>query len=135
MQVILVNGLLLKPPTWQHQPMEKFLITYHVSAEAMQQQMANSSPEEKAKGMEARMQWAQRVGNKMADMGAPLINGQSVGVDGSFRNSDKQVSGYSIIMADNLEEARSLVKGHPHLAGWNPEATIEVHESMPLPGM
>jgi len=35
---------------------------------------------------------------------------------------------------ENLDEAKSLLNGHPHL-GWNAECAIEVHETMPLPGM
>lgn len=114
--------------------MKKFLVTYHAPVNAVQQ-MSKASPEDQAKGMEMWMQWAQRVGNKMVDMGAPLMNGQQLGVDGSAKGSDRQVTGYSIIMADSLEEAKGLLQGHPHIAGWSPEATIEVHETMPLPGM
>jgi hypothetical protein len=28
-----------------------------------------------------------------------------------------------------------LLEGHPHISGWHPEATIEIHETMDLPGM
>jgi len=33
-----------------------------------------------------------------------------------------------------MKEAISLLQGHPHLA-YNAECSIEVHESMPIPGM
>jgi hypothetical protein len=28
-----------------------------------------------------------------------------------------------------------LLSGHPHISGWHPEATIEIHEAMMLPDM
>jgi hypothetical protein len=85
--------------------------------------------------MEAWMQWAQRCGDKLVDMGAPLVNGQQLSNDGSAKNSDKQVCGYSLLQAENMEEAKGLLHGHPHISGWHPDATIEVHETRALPGM
>lgn len=114
--------------------MKKFLVLYHAPIDAMQQR-ANVPPEQQAKGMEAWMQWAQRCGDKLVDMGAPLINGQQLKPDGSVNNSKKEVAGYSILQAENMDEAKELLKGHPHIAGWHPEATVEVHETMAMPGM
>ena len=114
--------------------MKKFLVLYHAPIDAMQQTM-NMPPEQQAKGMEAWMQWAQRCDDKLVDMGSPLMNGQQLGPDGSVKGSNKNVCGYSIVQAENLEEAKSLLKDHPHISGWHPEATIEVHETIQLPGM
>ncbi len=114
--------------------MKKFLVTYHAPSEAMQQ-MGTASPEEQQKGTEAWMQWAQKTGSKLKDLGAPLMGGQSVSVDGTSKASDKQVAGYSVLEAENMDEAKKLLDGHPHIAGWNKEATIELHEMMPVPGM
>ncbi len=36
--------------------------------------------------------------------------------------------------AKDIEEAKKLLIGHPHLS-WNAACSIEVHETMPLPGM
>jgi len=113
--------------------MKKFIVLYHAPMEAMQQS-ANASPEEMAKGMEVWMQWAQKCGDKLVDLGSPLMNGQQISPDGKSKNSDKNVVGYSILQAENMEEAKSLLQGHPHL-GWNASCAIEVHETMPLPGM
>jgi len=114
--------------------MKKFVVLYHTPKDAMQQ-TANVTPEQMAKGMEAWMQWAQRCGNHLVDMGAPLMNGQQISPDGSVNESQKNVSGYSILQAENMEEAKALLQGHPHISGWNPDSSIELHESMPLPGM
>jgi len=111
--------------------MKKYIVLYHAPADAMEQ-TANTSPEDQAKGMEAWMAWAKKCGDKLIDLGAPLANGQSLSTNGS-RPSKKEVAGYSILQAENMEEAKSLLKGHPHL-GWDEGCSIEVHETMPLPG-
>jgi hypothetical protein len=113
--------------------MKKFIVIYHAPVDAVKQ-TASASPEEQAKGMEGWMKWAEKCGNKLVDMGAPLMNGQQLNSNGQSKNSDKNVVGYSILQAENLDEAKNLLKGHPHL-GWNADCAIEVHETMPLPGV
>ena len=107
---------------------------YHAPAESMRERM-NVPPEEMAKGMEMWTNWFKKAGNNIVDMGSPLMNGQQIGTDGSVSNSSKNVSGYSIIQAENMDEAKALMEGHPHTSGWNASATIEIHETMPMPGM
>jgi hypothetical protein len=111
--------------------MKKFIVLYHAPLDFMKQ-MENISPGDKAKGMEAWMQWAKKCGDKLVDMGAPLMNGQQLHPDGTSKPSDKNVVGYSVLQAENLEEAKSLLQGHPHL-NWNPTCSIEVHETMSMP--
>ena len=113
--------------------MKKFVVIYHAPVDAMQQ-TANQSKEDQAKGMEAWMTWAKNCGDKLVDLGTPLMNGQHLSPGGKSVVSNKNVAGYSILQAENMDEAKSLLKGHPHLA-WNAECSIEVHEAMPLPGM
>ena len=113
--------------------MKKFIVIYHAPADAMKQTAAMSK-EEQAKGMEAWMDWAKKCGDKLVDLGAPLMNGQQLIPGGKSKPSDKNVSGYSILQAENMEQAKKLLQGHPHLA-WNADCSIEVHETMPLPGM
>lgn len=83
------------------------------------------SPEEGKKVMDAWMAWFGKVGDKMADGGAPLGPRKSIG--GSAASA---ATGYSIINAANLDEAIALTKGHPHLAGGG---SFEVCETMPIP--
>jgi hypothetical protein len=113
---------------------KKFLIVYHAPFEAMAQ-MANIPPEQQAAGMALWLEWIKRVGNNLVDVGAPLINGKSLQSSGSSSPSSKEVSGYSLVIAEDWDEVMSLLEGHPHLSGWHPEATIEIHETMLLPGM
>ena len=114
--------------------MKKFLVIYHAPIEALAQ-MANVAPEDQAKGMDAWMQWAKKCGDSLTDMGSPLINGTQIDTQGQVTNSTKSVSGYSILQASDMEEAKKMMDGHPHLNGWHPACTIELHEFMPLPGM
>jgi hypothetical protein len=110
--------------------MPKFLVIYTASVDVMEK-MENSSPEEQQKGMEAWMEWAGKCGGNLIDMGTPLGGGQVVLEDGST-SSTSNIVGYSMLQADDMEAAKELLKGHPHL-GWSDGCEIEVHESLPLP--
>ncbi len=94
--------------------------------------MPNASPEDMEKGMEAWMAWAAKCGDGLVDMGSPLNGGQTVSKSGSSP-SDRNVVGYSILQAEDMQGAQALLEGHPHL-DWADGCEIEVHESMPMPG-
>ena len=113
--------------------MKNFIVIYHAPNDSMKH-TAGMSKEEQAKGMEAWMKWAKKCGNKLVDMGSPLMNGQELIPNGKSRGSSKNVAGYSVLQAENMAKAKALLKGHPHLA-WNADCSIEVHETMPIPGM
>lgn len=112
--------------------MKKFIVIYHAPVDAMQQ-TEGSSKEDMDNGMEAWMAWARKCGDNLVDLGTPLGNGQKLFPGGASADSDRQVAGYSILQADNLEEAEGLLKDHPHLQ-WNSACEIEIHESLALPG-
>ncbi|NND31242.1 MAG: hypothetical protein HKN76_01535 [Saprospiraceae bacterium] len=88
--------------------MKKFIVIYHAPVTAMQQ-MADVSQEDQAKGMEAWMTWAQKCGDKLVDMGNPLANGLQLTPGGGSKTSDKGVTGYSILQAESLDEAKKLL--------------------------
>lgn len=113
--------------------MKKFLVLYHAPIDAVSQ-TASMSKEDQAKGMQLWMDWANKCGDKLVDLGSPLMNGLELMPGGKTKNSDKDVTGYSLLQAENMEEAKRLLQDHPHL-GWNASCSIEVHEMMPLPGM
>ena len=110
--------------------MKKFVVIYHASAQ-MGERMAGASAEDRQKGMESWMAWAEGCGDSLVDMGSPLVGGQRLTASGSSP-SDRQVTGYSVLQAEDMESAKALLAGHPHL-GWDPSCEIEVHELMPLP--
>jgi hypothetical protein len=64
-------------------------------------------------------------------MGAPLANGQKV-IPSGTQKSDKKVVGYSVLEAEDMNGAVTLLRGHPHLE-WAEGCEIEVHETMPMP--
>ena len=110
--------------------MKKFIVLYHAPPSAMER-MASASAEEMKKGMEPWMEWAERCGSGLVDWGSPLTGGQKLNKSGSSP-SEKQVVGYSILQAEDMQSAKALLQGHPHL-DWTAGCEIEVHESMPPP--
>lgn len=112
--------------------MKKFIVIYYAPMDAMKQ-AASSTPEEQQKGMEGWMIWAEKCGDHLIDMGAPLANGIALTTESS-NISTKEVTGYSVLQANDMKHAETLLQGHPHL-GWNGACSIEVYETMPLPGM
>jgi hypothetical protein len=85
------------------------------------------------KGMEEWMTWAAKCGDKLIDLGNPLMGGQKILPGGDSQSSTRGVAGYSIMQAADTDDVKSLLVGHPHLA-WDAACEIEVHEVMPLPG-
>jgi hypothetical protein len=90
--------------------MSTFLVTYYggggppASPEAQQQMMA------------AFQAWAASTGDHMIDPGAPLGPSKVVTSDGAADGqAGGSLGGYTLISADSLDEAVSLVKSHPFL--------------------
>ena len=110
--------------------MKKFVVIYHAPASFMEQ-AADAAPGQMEEGMKAWMEWAAKCGEGLVDFGAPLAGGQKLSQSGSSA-SDRSVVGYSILQAENIEGAKALLKGHPHLE-WAGSCEIEVHEAMPPP--
>ena len=77
--------------------------------------------------------WAGKVGDGMIDFGAPLAGGMRVTRDG-VTPSTREVVGYSLIEAADLDAALDLARNHPHLS-MPGGCEIEVHEGQPIPGM
>jgi hypothetical protein len=105
--------------------MAKFLVLYRSSMSATEQ-MAQSSPEAAAAGMDAWMSWAQRAGDAVVDLGAPLST-----VAGSD-DSASLVGGFSILEADSTAAVSQVLEGHPHT---DMGGTIQVLEFLSMPGM
>ena len=112
--------------------MKKFVVTYYAPISAAEQ-MAKATPEEMAAGMQAWQAWAGRCGENLLDMGAPLGAGRVV-TDTGVSDSDKNVTGYSILQAEDMDAAVQMVDGHPHL-GWTEGCEIGIFEAMPIPGL
>ncbi|MDF9751928.1 hypothetical protein [Arthrobacter sp. ES3-54] len=112
--------------------MSKFVFIYH--APMTPAEAAPPAPEDMAAVMEQWNGWAAKVGNGLIDFGTPLANGVRVSAGGATAPSQREVAGYSIIEAENLEAAVELAKQHPHL-NMPGGCEIEVHEAQQIPGM
>jgi len=112
--------------------MKKFLVLYKASAAAFEQAM-KSTPEQQKAGMDAWMTWAKKAAGYIVDLGAPL--GKSLRVThGSASPATNDLGGYSILQAESKEAVAEVLKGHPHFM-MGQDASIEVTEIMPVPGM
>ncbi len=108
--------------------MAKFLFVYRNSSEVEQAEM---SPEDMQAAMEQWGIWFQQLGDKLVDGGDGLLptgkvlKGDGTVTDGPFIEAKELVGGYSILRADNVDDAVELAKGCPIAAMGG---TIEVRE-------
>jgi hypothetical protein len=72
-------------------------------------------------------QWFQRLGEHLVDRGAPLAHGCSLHHDGSTGNQATPLNGYSLIQAEEREEALRLLSDHPYLS-LGQEYTVEMFD-------
>jgi hypothetical protein len=63
----------------------------------------------------------------LVDIGSPMTNGFVVRSDGTTTDTATSLNGYSIIRAEDRDDALDLVKDHPFLA-LGDEYTIEAFE-------
>lgn len=89
--------------------MATFLVTYEGGGGPP------TTPEAREQMMTAFMAWAGGVGDHMVDPGAPLGPAKTVTSDG-VSDGGGGVGGYTLLKADTLDEAVSLVQGHPFLS-------------------
>ena len=108
--------------------MNKYLVLYRAPIPA-EDQMANATQEQAQAGMDAWNAWAAKAGSALVDFGSPL--GPSAVLHGE--PGPGFIGGYSLLQAESLAEAERILEGHPHLD--QPGFSIEVLESMPMPGM
>ncbi|HSR85452.1 MAG TPA: hypothetical protein VLM11_14860 [Streptosporangiaceae bacterium] len=109
--------------------MTKYMILYRAPVSA-REQMAAGTPEQAQAGMAAWMQWAERAGPAIVDMGAPLAEVAEAGTP--VPAAGHIIGGYSVLAAASPAALSDLLAGHPHLESGG---TIEVHEVLPTPGM
>lgn len=105
--------------------MSKFLVLYRATSTAAEQ-MAAGTPEQAQAGMEAWTAWAQRAGDAVVDLGAPLAVVEAGGDAGD------PIGGYSVLQAEDTEALVKVLDGHPHAAMGG---TIEILEFLSMPGM
>ena len=111
--------------------MRKFMVLYQSSVSAGEQ-MANTTPEQAKAGMDLWMNWAQKAGNAIVDLGSPLGTAINVSPE-SVSTSVTQISGFSILQAESMDAVTKLLEEHPHFR-MGADSSIEVLEFLPMPG-
>ena len=72
--------------------------------------------------------WFSSLGDALVDQGSPIVpHGIVMHNDGSTTESAASLNGYSVISAENKNEALDLIKDHPYLR-LGSDYTIEVFE-------
>ncbi|MEQ9186355.1 MAG: hypothetical protein RLP15_01390 [Cryomorphaceae bacterium] len=89
--------------------MKKFLAIYQSSPESIQQ-MANVTPEQSAAIMKDWMKWKAANEKHIVDFGAPVMPVACTG--GAVASGN--VSGYSILQANDMDELKRVCAEHPH---------------------
>ena len=110
--------------------MQKYVVMYRAPMTAMEQ-MQGMAQEDMQKEMKLWMDWASACGDSIVDMGAPLTGGLRLTESDSSPTDSKAIA-YSVLQADNIEEAQALLKGHPHFGG-GAGFEIDLLEGMAMP--
>ncbi len=108
--------------------MTQYLYLYRGPATPMEK----FTPEQSAEQTQAWGDWMSRVGSALVEAGAPFAARSAVADDGSSPAPSDQ-NGYTIVEADSLEGARTLLKGHPFLAEGKGRFAVEIFELAPMP--
>ena len=104
--------------------MKKFLLIYHSPKEALEQ-FATMSQEDAQKEMEVWMQWGEKNKDSIIDFGNPVGLQTVVSPEGTQEKND-DVTGYSVIQAENIESAKTLLRDHPSFMN-NDGSTVSLY--------
>jgi hypothetical protein len=104
--------------------MANYLLSYHGGS-------TPESPVDQAKVMKDWTDWFGGLGKAVADGGNPTATSKTVNADGTVSDGGgaNPVTGYSILMADNLDSAVAMAKGCPIVASGG---SIEVSEILAM---
>ena len=110
--------------------MKKYLVLYRSTMSAADI-MARNTPEQGQAEMAAWMEWAQRAGSAIVDLGSPVGSPRRFTSDTASTASKTSIGGYSILQAADAQALQALLVGHPHFRA--PGGTIEIFEFLPMP--
>ena len=104
--------------------MNKYILIYNGQAT----DMSDMTEAQGAAIMEGWKVWMGKVGDALINVGAPMTpNGTALVDDGSTRDP-APLSGYSIIQANSLEDAKALTEGHPFLSKGQGNFSVDIYE-------
>ena len=107
--------------------MAKFIYLYRGPATSM----SDLTPEQGAERMAAFGAWMQKAGAALVDVGSPFGTSASVRDDGA-EGTAGDLTGYSIVEADDLAAAKALTDGLPFLSGSDGKCAVEIFELLPM---
>jgi len=93
--------------------------------------MEEFTPEQSEQIMQAWGAWMGKVGAALSEGGAPFGAGTALRGDGSAAETS-DLTGYNVVEAANLDEAKSLCDGHPFLSDGTAKFAIEIFELTPI---
>lgn len=108
--------------------MKNYLVIYYAPA---QDQTAAPSAAQMEEAMKPWFAWKAKIESNIVDFGAPLGQAQEQNKAGEWSASGKQVSGYTILKAENYEAAQGMVQDHHHLQ-WAPGASLGLYETVAM---
>jgi hypothetical protein len=107
--------------------MAKFIYLYRGPATPM----SDLTPEQGAERMAAFGAWMEKAGAALVDVGSPFGPSASVRDDGA-EGTAGDLTGYSIVEADDLAAAKALTDGLPFLSGSDGTCAVEIFELLPM---
>jgi hypothetical protein len=107
--------------------MKKFVFVYYNGGDPSQ-----TSKEDMEQIMADWGKWFEEMGSSLVDGGNPFGPGMTVNAAGVSEVKDMPASGYTIINAENMEDAVEKAKNHPMHKHTNGAATIQVYETFPM---
>lgn len=110
--------------------MHRFIVLYR-APQNVAERFAQATPEQAQHGLQLWVDWASKIGSALLDPGKPLGNGVDVQPTATTK-SDTDIIGMSILQANSMDEALTMVKDHHHLH-WADSCEITVLEEMAIP--
>jgi hypothetical protein len=107
--------------------MAKFIYLYRGPAPPM----SDRTPEQGAERKAAFGAWMEKAGAALIDVGSPFGSSASVRDDGT-EGSAGDLTGYTIVEADDLAAAKALTAGLPFLSGSDGKCAVEIFELLPM---
>ncbi len=127
----LIRPTNLSPNLKRKFQMPNFIVLYRSPLPAADM-LKSVSPDQMKEGMKEWQKWVEKCGESLVEMGSPLGQGMSVGRVGNSPTPAKGgVTGYSIIQSDSLNDALTLLEGHPHLS-WHEDCRIDIQEMLDI---
>ncbi|MCI0426166.1 MAG: YciI family protein [Actinobacteria bacterium] len=108
--------------------MAKYMMIYRGEAT----DLAEMSEEQAAAVLGKWQVWLDKVGPALVDVGSPFGAGGAI-VDDGTTGPASSLSGYSIVEADDLDQAMALADDHPFLSEGRGRYAIDLFELMPVP--